>query len=282
MQAAQRRRQCFLRAGRHGSRRHGRRGDGCRNGPRGAGRHPADDGRVRGVRVVRMQPGDLRGAQAAGQHGPVDLVVEVGAQVPGHRLEPGHGVGRRPRLRGVARVLQGEHRVFDGEVGAAVPGQVGVHPVGVGLVVAEGDRVEQRHLPLGHGTPAEGADEGVGADLALAEQLGEPPARHVPAEVHLPEPVLGVHIALRHEQVAGAAGQDLRDAGLVAVHGHVGVEPRQRGLPGEGGEGADDRPHAQAGADQGEAERDGEHGEGGPDPAVAPAARCVGSHITPL
>ena len=229
-----------------------------------------------------MQLGDFLGGERGGERRPVDFVVEVGAEVPGHRLQPGDRVGRRPPFGLVAGVLQAEHRVLEGELAALVGGQVGVDAVGVGLVVAERDRVEQLDLLLGDRPPAEGADEAVGADLALAEQLGEPPARHVPAEVHLPETVLGVHVPLRHEQVRRRLRDDLRDPGVVAVDGGVGFEPRKRDLTGERREGAHEGPDAQPGCDQDEAEHDPEQGEKGPSPAVSPAARCVGTHITPL
>ena len=50
-------------------------------------------------------------------------------------------------------------------------------------------------------SPAEGAQERVGLDLALAEHLRQPPGGHVAADVHLVEPVLRLDVALRHEQV---------------------------------------------------------------------------------
>jgi len=40
----------------------------------------------------------------------------------------------------------------------------------------------------------------------------------VPAVVHLPEPVLRLHVALRQEQVARVVGVDLRHAVPVAQH----------------------------------------------------------------
>ena len=161
-------------------------------------------------------------------------------------------------------------------------GQVGVHTVGVGLVVAEGDRVEQGHLLLGDRPPAERPNEGVGADLALAEQFGQPAARHVPAEIHLPEAVLRVHVPLGPEEVPGGRGHDLGDAGLVAVHRDVGFEAGQHEFAGESGEGAGHGPHAEPGGQDEKAQDDGQRDEGRPDSAVAFAARCVGSHVTPL
>ena len=49
--------------------------------------------------------------------------------------------------------------------------------------------------------PAQGAQELVGLDLALAEHLGQPAGGDVAAHVHLVEPVLRLDEALGHEQV---------------------------------------------------------------------------------
>lgn len=66
--------------------------------PVGAGRAVVgarlDDRLVPVVRVVRIQVRDLLRAEAARHQGAVDLFLHVAAQVPRHRLEPGHGVGR--------------------------------------------------------------------------------------------------------------------------------------------------------------------------------------------
>ena len=44
-------------------------------------------------------------------------------------------------------------------------------------------------------------------------------------EVHLEEPVLRLHVALRVEQVVGGGGVDLRDAVVVADHLHLRAQP---------------------------------------------------------
>ena len=247
-----------------------------------AGRHAADDGRVAGERVCRVQLVDLLRGEGGGQRRPVDLLVEVRPQVPRHGLQPGHRVGRRPRLGFVAGVLQAEHGVLEREVAPSCVAEVGIHAVGVGLVVGERDRVEQFHLGLGDRPPAERADERVGADLALAEQLGQAPGGHMPAEVHLPEAVLGVHVPLRHEQVVRGLRDDLRDAGLVAVHGRVGAEPRQAHLAGQRRERAHHGPDAEPAGDERGAEKHAECGQHDAGGSVSSAARCVGAHITPL
>ena len=91
---------------------------------------------------------------------------------------------------------------------AAMIGEVGVHPGRVGLVVRPGRRGEGLDLPLGDAPPAERPQEGVGGHLRLPEQLGEPPARQVPPEVHLPEPVLRLHVPLRIEEIVRRVGED--------------------------------------------------------------------------
>ena len=60
-------------------------------------------GRWRGGRVGRVQVLDLLRAEPAGHQGAVDLVLHVAAQVPGHRLEPGHRVDRRPGFAACSR-----------------------------------------------------------------------------------------------------------------------------------------------------------------------------------
>ena len=135
----------------------------------GVHRLALDDCRVCGVWVGRMQFGDLGGGELRGQQRSVDLVVEVGTQIPGHRLQPGNRVGRRPGFGFVVRVLQVKHRILEGQVCTLMGGQVGVHAVRVGLVVAERDGVEQLDFFFCDRAPAERANEGVCTDLALPE-----------------------------------------------------------------------------------------------------------------
>src|SRR5690606_36973146 len=130
-----------------------------------------------------------------------DLVVHVARQVPGHRLEPGEAVDGAPRFDLVVAVGGRQHRVLQADLGAGLPVEVGVDAVGVGVQVAAGVVGEQVVLGLGDAAPAHGAQVGVGGDLVGAEQFGEPPGGDVAVEVHRPEAVLGVHVALGGEQV---------------------------------------------------------------------------------
>ena len=77
---------------------------------------------------------------------------------------------------------------------------------------------QQRQLLLGDPSPARSADELVDLERVLAEQLADPTGRDVPAEVHLEEPVLRLHVALGDEEVVRGLGIDLRDAVVVAQH----------------------------------------------------------------
>ena len=62
-------------------------------------------------------------------------------------------------------------------------------------------------------------------ELALPEQLGEA-ARADPArDLHLPHALLGVDVALGHEQVVRVVGGDLEDAVDVAADGDRALQP---------------------------------------------------------
>ncbi len=116
--------------------------------------------------------------------------------------------------------------MLDGEVLAGLPLQVRVDPVGVGLeVLLRLSRELLVELLLRDLAPAEGAQEGVGLDLAGAEHLGEAPGGHVPADVHLPEAVLRMHEALRAEEVVLVVGVELGDAVGVALDLHGPGQP---------------------------------------------------------
>ena len=147
------------------------------------------------------------------------LVLDVGAEVPGHRLQPRHRVGGRPRLDLVVGVLQPEHRVLERRVGAVVVGEVGVH--------ARRRRRRSTTRPSGRAPrpPARRPRASRGcAGTCRSRSCDSPnssetrPARDVPAEVHLPEPVLRVDVPLREEEVVGVAGRDRRDAEHIALH----------------------------------------------------------------
>ena len=65
------------------------------------------------------------------------------------------------------------------------------------------------------------------SSAVLAEQLREPAGGHVPAHVHLEEPLLRVHEALRPHQVLERVAVQLGDAVVVADDGHRALQPGQ-------------------------------------------------------
>ncbi len=177
------------------------------------------------VVVRREQLGDLLRRVVGGQQGPLDLLVEVPLQVPGHRLEPGQRVRRRPRLGPVVQPAEAEDGVLDGDLGRAVRVQVGIDARGVRLQRRPRRRLEQRQLLLGDLSPTQRADELVALQGVRAEQLRLPSCGDVPAHVHLVEPLLRVHVALRGHQVGHGVGVQLRDAVRVPDDRHLTGQP---------------------------------------------------------
>ena len=171
--------------------------------------------------VVRVEVRQAVRLQVRGEEGAGGLVLDVRAQVPRHRLEPGDGVRGSPGLGLIAAVLQTQDRVLKGQAAARALLQVRVHPGGVGLVVTAGILRQSVDLLLSRAVPAQRAEEGVGGDLGLAEELGQAPGGHVPAEVHLPEAVLRVDVSLGAEQVVRAGGGEGGDTVGVALDGDV-------------------------------------------------------------
>ena len=177
------------------------------------------NGRMQRVRVLRVQVLDPLPGQAGGeQDRPGGLVDHVATQVPRHRLEPGEAVDRIPRRDPVPAVGQPQQRVLQAGRRTGVLVQPGVHTGRVVLQVPPGLRGEDEPFLFSDAAPAHRAKVPVGLHLGPAEQLGEPAGGQVPAEVHLPEPFLRVHVSLRGEQVVGAVRVHLRDGLRVAVH----------------------------------------------------------------
>ena len=190
-------------------------GDRIRQQPPGQVRI-VDDRRVALVRIRGVELLDPVDGKLGREQRPVDLVSHVAAEVPGHGLEPGERIDRPPWLGCVVSAGQSQQRVRKAEFSAGSSGQPPVDSLGIGLEVSTCCRAQQRQFLLGDPSPAHGSDEHVGVYLAVAEQLREAPGRYVPAKVHLPEPVLGVHVALCAEQVLGRVGIDVRYSVLVS------------------------------------------------------------------
>ena len=114
---------------------------------------------------------------------------------------------RCPRLDVVAAdatgaVAEAGHDERQSEA-ALVAGDVRVHPCGVGVECRPRASESRVEVLLGGLPPAERPDEAVLVERGLAEQLGQPPGRDVAPHLHLPEPLLGMDVALGEEQVGG-------------------------------------------------------------------------------
>ena len=72
--------------------------------------------------------------------------------------------------------------------------------------------IEHLELLLGETGEVQGAEEQIGVNLTITEHLGEPSGPDVTPEVHLPEPVLGMDVALGEEEVVLVAGIDMGNA----------------------------------------------------------------------
>ena len=128
-------------AGRRRGRRGRCRGDGARVGDdRGV-----TGGGVRGPELI--DAGDVLDAPVDPR--PAELVVVVAPQVPGHGLEPGDRVQRRPGLDVRQRVREPQHAVVETELGGRAVADVVVDPAGVVVEVAAG-----RRGPPGRARPA--------------------------------------------------------------------------------------------------------------------------------
>ena len=130
-----------------------------------------------------------------------------GACGPGIRANP----GERELDRQVVRVLLDE----------------GVHPVRVGGEDLLALGMVAR--PLGC-VPRSAEHHQPGSRVVLErlgpEDLGEASFVPAPPHLHLPEPVLGGHVALSEEEVMGVPGVDVGDSPLVAENLHGVLQPR--------------------------------------------------------
>ena len=106
--------------------------------------------------------------------------------------------------------------------------QIGIHAGGIGPV----DRLhlggERLEIALGHPIDTEGAQELVGGQAGLADQLGKPGLADPPLHLKLPEPILRVDVAHGEGAVPGRLGVDVGDGMGVADDLHRRVEARDR------------------------------------------------------
>ena len=95
-------------------------------------------------------------------------------------------------------------------------------------------RLELRLLALGDRADPQRPHQLVDRETLLAGHLGDPALDHAPVEVHLPEPVLPVAVALGEEEVLALVGLDVGNAPAVAAHphlAHAAPEPRSSPSP---------------------------------------------------
>ena len=90
-----------------------------------------------------------------------------------------------------------------------------VHAIRIGIDGGPGRLREGLEVPLGGLAPAERPDEPILVEGALAEELGQATGRDVAPDLHLPQPLLGMDVALGEEQVMGVLAEDPDDARLI-------------------------------------------------------------------
>jgi hypothetical protein len=71
----------------------------------------------------------------------------------------------------------------------------------------------------------------VGFDGVASEKFGEASHRLMPPEVHLPETVLSLNVALCHEEVVLGSGVNMGNAEAVTVDIYLPIEARKGDLP---------------------------------------------------
>jgi hypothetical protein len=177
----------------------------------------ADDGGIVG-RVGWLQVGGQLSAQLDGQPGTQDLAGPVAAENQGHEFRPVKAVHRPPGLRRKAQ--QGElQRPLTGAL--AHPG---IDAGRVGFQRAAGLSGQTGQLIFGRAVQSQGAREAIHRQRHLAQHLAQAARAHAPLQLHLPQPVLGVDVALSKEKVILVLGVDMRHSPAVADDLHRTVQ----------------------------------------------------------
>ena len=173
-----------------------------------------DHGRRRVVgreQLIRLRPTAEAGVGEESE----DLGVDVAAERPRLDLLPGRRVERRPRLERDATDAAGARQQPRDDEWGRQPSVVLVDP-GVDAIGVGGDHRDRvgRHrgeVSRRGNSPAERADVPIRVDLARPEQLRESTRADASRDLHLPHALLGMGIALGHEQVVLVVGGDLDD-----------------------------------------------------------------------
>ncbi len=203
-----------------GQRRQARKSGGS-GAPGGGGVDRALDG----LRQRRGPEGfELGGGKLAGESGTQPFVLPVAAELIGHEPAPEQRVLGTPGLR------LGAQQIEFGRPGAAMPADIGVHPVAIGAQQRLQRRRLAREAPLCERGEAEQPHHAIGFDRRRADDFGEPSAREAALELHLEKPVARVEIAEREGRVAFVAGVDRRHAGRVEADLDRLRETRQNDL----------------------------------------------------
>ncbi len=135
-----------------------------------------------------------------------ELEYVVRAQIPRHHLHPHDHVDAGPRLG-----LEAEQRELRRQPSAVVRDDEGVDAgdVGVDLLLRPVGRRGPRVLR--RASESDRAEKAVLRERGCAENLREAPVADAPLQLHLPEPVLRVHVAEAEERVQLVRGVDVRN-----------------------------------------------------------------------
>ncbi len=159
-------------------------------------------------------------------------------------------------------VQQLENRVLEAQLGRRAGRQIGVDALRVGIEHGPIARIRRRVLGLGDALPAHRPEEGVRFDLRVAEHLGEAARADVAPEVHLPEALLGVDVALGQEQVVLVVGVDVSHTHVVPYDLRGCLQTGDRDLTVDVGEGpVNGEPHGQRDSDGREQDDTGDDAE---------------------
>ena len=123
-------------------------------------------------------------------------------QLQEHRVYAQHGVLGAPRLR--ARRASSQYS--NGR--ASQRGQARIRAVGVCIEHCPARRIEARHARCGHVAKSMPPQLTIGGKERGSQQRGELAGRRAAQQIHLEEPILGVHIAERECEIVAVLRRD--------------------------------------------------------------------------
>ena len=178
------------------------------------------------------QGGDLIGGQAAGETGAQQLVAPVAGQIARHELEDHQGIGGRPGFR----LGHAKDEVFERKNPAAGL-EIGIDPLGVGLIGRLRVTIEGGETPRRHAVYAEGAEEPVDIEESSPQIFRKPPGAEAAAKFDLPQAVLGMDETEAEVGVRLGRGVNMRHPVGLAQNLDFGVETGEGDFPVDGGQG---------------------------------------------